>query len=319
MNQIHNPSRYEAMARAEDFGRVVVLMGGLSAERLISLQSGKAVLEGLLRKGINAKGIDVDESILQKLTAETPDRAFIVLHGRGGEDGVIQGALELLNIPYTGSGVLGSALSMHKYHTKQLWQGIGLPTPACRLLNESSDFAAVASELGLPLIVKPVNEGSSIGMSKVDQAQALESAWKEAAHYDTEVIAERWVQGTEYTVSILQQQALPLIRLETPHQFYDYDAKYIADTTAYHCPSGLVGENEAALQELALNAFHAVDASGWGRVDLIVDENGNPWLIEANTVPGMTDHSLVPMAAKAAGIEFDDLLWKILETCGEMK
>jgi len=319
MKQIQQQSCYESIARAEDFGRVVVLMGGLSAERQISLQSGKAVLEGLLRKGINVTGIDVDENIVQKLAEESPDRAFIALHGRGGEDGVMQGALELLNIPYTGSGVLGSALSMHKYHTKQLWQGAGLPTPECRVLNASSDFADVVAQLGLPLIVKPVNEGSSIGMSKVDQAEALESAWREAARYDAEVIAECWVQGTEYTVSVLQQQALPLIRLETPHQFYDYDAKYIADTTAYHCPSGLVGENEAALQELALNAFHAVGASGWGRIDLIVDEAGDPWLIEANTVPGMTDHSLVPMAAKAAGIEFDDLLWKILETCGGAK
>jgi len=317
MNPMQTGSDNNLVTRAEDFGRVAVLMGGLSAERQISLQSGKAVLDGLLRKGINATAIDVDENILQKLIDEKPDRAFIVLHGRGGEDGVMQGALELLNIPYTGSGVLGSALSMHKYRTKQLWMGADLPTPECQMLDESCDFEAIASKIGLPVIVKPVQEGSSIGMTKVDDAQQLESAWKEASQYDDEVIAERWIEGTEYTVSILQQQALPLIRLETPNQFYDYDAKYIADSTSYHCPSGLVGENEEALQALALKAFYAVDASGWGRVDLMVDESGNPWLIEVNTVPGMTDHSLVPMAAKAAGIEFDDLLWHILETCGE--
>jgi D-alanine-D-alanine ligase len=315
MKQMNNIT-YTTVSRAEDFGRVAVLMGGLSAEREISLQSGQAVLQGLQRKGIDAHGIDVDENILQTLEQETPDRAFIVLHGRGGEDGVMQAALECLHIPYTGSGVLGSALGMDKLRCKQLWKGADLPTPDYQVLDQHIDFAAVVERLGLPLIVKPVHEGSSIGMSKVDKAEELEPAWANAARYDNEIIAERWVQGSEYTVAILQQQALPMIRLETPHQFYDYDAKYIADTTAYHCPCGLDDADEKALQALALKTFHAVDASGWGRVDLMLDDQGNPWLIEVNTVPGMTDHSLVPMAARTAGIGFDDLVWRILETSG---
>lgn len=300
-----------------DFGRVAVLMGGMSAEREISLQSGKAVLEGLKRNGIDAYGLDVAKDILQILENERPDRVFNVLHGRGGEDGVIQGALELLAIPYTGSGVLGSALSMDKLRTKQLWAGAGLPTPEYRLLNEGCNFNAVVKDLGLPLIVKPVHEGSSIGMSKVTQTNELERAWQEAARYDNEVIAERWVHGSEYTVAILRGEALPMIRLETPHQFYDYEAKYLANTTAYHCPCGLDESQEKHYQALAVQAFRAVDASGWGRIDFMLNEAGEAWLIEANTVPGMTDHSLVPMAAKAAGIEFDQLVWQILQTSDE--
>lgn len=305
--------------QAKAFGKVAVLMGGQSAEREISLQSGKAVFDALIRKGVDATAIDVDENILQRLIADKPDCVFNILHGRGGEDGRIQATLELLGIPYTGSGVLSSALSMHKYLTKQVWLGSGLSTPPCRLLQANSDFDAIATELGLPLIVKPVKEGSSIGMTKVEQAVQLPPAYKEAAKYDSEIIAEKWVQGSEYTVTILQGKALPVIRLETPNQFYDYDAKYIANTTGYHCPSGLVGEYEQALQELALDAFHCVGATGWGRVDVMIDEQGTAWLIEVNTVPGMTDHSLVPMAAKAAGIEFDELVWQILQTCEEKK
>jgi len=301
------------------FGKVAVLMGGLSAEREISLQSGKAVLEALLRKGVDAVAIDVDENILNRLITNKPDCVFNILHGRGGEDGRIQAALELLDIPYTGSGVLSSALSMHKYLTKQVWQASGMPTPPCQLLKADSDFDAIAAELGLPLIVKPVQEGSSIGMSKVEQASQLEAAYQEAVKYDSEIIAEKWVQGSEYTVAILQDRALPVIRLETPNQFYDYDAKYIANTTGYHCPCGLVGENEQALQKLALDAFQCVGTRGWGRVDVMIDEQGNSWLIEVNTVPGMTDHSLVPMAAKADGIDFDDLVWQILQTIEEKK
>jgi len=319
MNQAKDNTVKNEFLQPEDFGRVAVLMGGLSAEREISLQSGTAVLNGLLRKGINAYGLDVDKDIVRVLEKEMPDRVFIVLHGRGGEDGVMQGTLELLHIPYTGSGVLGSALSMDKLRTKQLWQSAGLPTPDYRVLEESSDFLAIADELGLPLIVKPVHEGSSIGMTKVMHAVDLEGAWKEAARYDAEIIAERWVQGSEYTVAILQQQALPMIRLETPHQFYDYNAKYVDDTTGYHCPCGLDETTEKKCQAMALRAFAAVGASGWGRIDFMMDANGELWLIEANTVPGMTDHSLVPMAARTAGIDFDQLVWQILQTSGDSK
>ena len=302
---------------AADFGRVLVLMGGLSAEREISLQSGRAVLDGLLRKQVDAHAIDVDDNIAETLETDKADRAFIILHGRGGEDGVMQAMLEMLDIPYTGTGALGSALSMDKLRTKQLWEGAGLPTPAYRQLTEETDFDAVVSELGLPLIVKPVREGSSIGMSKVEKAGELGAAWKKANEFDSTVIAEKWIIGKEYTAAIIQKQALPLIRLETPRTFYDYEAKYLADNTSYHCPCGLDAESERLIQELALTAFETVDASGWGRVDLMLDEDNRPWLIEVNTVPGMTDHSLVPMAAKAAGMDFDELVWKILETSCE--
>jgi len=306
-----------AVQQASDFGSVAVLMGGLSAEREISLKSGQAVLQCLQNSGVNAVGIDVDEKIIVHLQNGTFDRAFIMLHGRGGEDGVIQATLEMLSIPYSGSGVLGSALSMDKLRSKQVWLGAGLPTPDYCILDATSDFDAVADRLGLPLIVKPVHEGSSIGMSKVDDSRHLKKAWQQAAEFDSEVIAEQWIQGAEYTVSILQQQALPAIRLETPHEFYDFDAKYCSETTVYHCPCGLDENAEKALQELALNAFKVLAASGWGRVDFMMDAEGNPWLIEANTIPGMTDHSLVPMAAGAAGLTFENLVWKILETSDE--
>lgn len=305
------------LLKAEDFGRVAVLMGGLSAEREISLQSGTAVLDGLLRKKIDAYGLDVDKDIVRVLEKDQPDRVFNVLHGRGGEDGEIQGVLESLRIPYTGSGVLGSALSMDKWRTKQVWQGAGLPTPEYRVLDDNTDFVAIAAELDLPLIVKPAHEGSSIGMSKVSKGTDLKQAWSEAAQYDREVIAEHWVHGCEYTVAILQGEALPVIRLETPHQFYDYEAKYVADTTGYHCPCGLDDSAEKKIQALAMKAFTVVGASGWGRIDFMTDEKGKAWLIEANTVPGMTDHSLVPMAARVAGIPFDQLVWKILQTSGD--
>lgn len=297
--------------RAEDFGKVAVLMGGQSAEREVSLRSGQAVLDGLLRRGVDAHGIDAGRDVLQQLVAGRFDRVFIVLHGRGGEDGVIQGGLETIGLPYTGSGVQGSALGMDKYRCKLLWSALSLPTPGY-LLVETEDQLDVAAELGFPLMVKPVHEGSSIGMAKVNDRDELHAAWGVARGYDSRVMVERWITGQEFTASILGDKALPLIRLETPHTFYDYEAKYSSDTTRYHCPCGLEGSKEQELQDLAMQAFHAVGASGWGRVDIMLDQEMRPWLIEVNTVPGMTDHSLVPMAAREQGIDFDELVWRIL-------
>ena len=298
--------------RDADFGKTAVLMGGSSAEREVSLNSGNAVLQGLLRRGVDAHGVDAREDVLEQLTRGRFDRVFIILHGRGGEDGVIQGTLETLGIPYTGSGVSGSALGMDKYRCKLLWKGLGLPTPPFVMIQDESGLAE-AEALGFPLMIKPVHEGSSIGMARVEDSGALRTAWREAMGYDAEVMAERWITGPEYTASILGEDVLPLIRLETPHTFYDYDAKYLVDSTQYHCPAGLPEEKELALRELALSAFRSAGASGWGRVDLLLDEAGQPWLIEVNTVPGMTDHSLVPMAARVSGIDFDELVVRILE------
>ncbi|HNI63739.1 MAG TPA: D-alanine--D-alanine ligase [Agitococcus sp.] len=296
----------------QDFGRVAVLFGGTSAEREISLKSGQAVLQALQQAGVNAQAFDPAEQNIGDIKAY--DRAFIVLHGRGGEDGTMQGALELLGVPYTGSGVLASALGMDKTRTKQLWLGCGLPTPAYARLTANTDFAQVIAELGLPLMVKPAHEGSSIGMRKVEKAEDLQPAFEFAAKYDSEIIAEKWVTGKEYTIVILGDKALPIIRLQ-PHQshgFYDFEAKYNANDTQYLCPCGLSDEDEQALQALALRAFDMVGATGWGRIDAMRDEQGNFWLLEVNTVPGMTDHSLVPMAAKAAGLSFEQLVLTIL-------
>lgn len=299
-----------------DFGKVAVLMGGWSAERDVSLKSGAAVLSGLQEKRVDAHGVDVGRDICEVLKAGNFDRAFIVLHGRGGEDGVIQGVLETLELPYTGTGVLGSALAMDKVRSKRLWSGMGLPTPQYNLIRGEEDLDTVGA-LGFPLMVKPVHEGSSIGISRVENAAALQRGWVMARQFDKEVLAERWIEGSEYTVGILDGEALPVIRLETPHEIYDYAAKYETDTTGYFIPSGLSAAAESGMQELALRAFHALGASGWGRVDIMVDAQGQPWLMEANTVPGMTDHSLVPMAAAAAGMDFLELVWRIL--CGSME
>ena len=295
------------------FGKVAVLMGGLSAERPVSLKSGNAVLNALKSQGVDAHGVDVGKDILKVLGQGSFDRAFIVLHGRGGEDGTMQGALEILGLPYTGSGVMASAIGMNKLKTKQIWFAQHLPTPPYRVLAAIEDCEDVAEELGLPLMVKPSHEGSSIGITKVTSKDQLRKAWLEAQKYDREIIAESWIEGTEFTASVLGDQALPLIRLQTPHEIYDYDAKYNADTTQYQCPCGLQDYVEEELKALALKAFNAVGAKGWGRVDLFLDKDSKPWLIEVNTVPGMTDHSLVPMAAKVAGVSFEELVLRILQ------
>ncbi len=291
--------------------RVAVLMGGDSSEREISLKSGAAVLQGLQKRGLNVAAFDPVEHPIEAL--RDYDRAFIVLHGRGGEDGVIQGVLESLQIPYTGSGVLASALAMDKLRTKQLWKGVGLPTPDFQLLQHLSDLDHAAARMGFPLMVKPVCEGSSIGMARVESQAELQKAWGAAQQFAGAVIAEQWIEGAEYTVAILGDQPLPVIYLQTPHGFYDFEAKYLAEDTQYLCPCGLDKAAEEALQQLALRAFQALDCRGWGRADIMMDNSGNPWLLEINTVPGMTDHSLVPMAASHAGISFQQLVWRVLE------
>lgn len=292
------------------FGKVAVLLGGTAAERQISLISGKAVLEALQGAGVDAHAFDPAERPVTELAGF--DRAFIVLHGRGGEDGTMQGLLEWMKIPYTGSGVLASALGMDKARTKQVWIGCGLPTPKYARLHAGSDWGRIVADLGLPLMIKPAHEGSSIGMCKVEKADELPAGYANAAAYDSEVIAERWITGSEYTVSILGDRALPVIRMKTDRNFYDYEAKYQAHDTQYLIPCGLTAEKEKELQELAVRAFAAVGASGWGRIDAMMDEQGHFWLLEVNTVPGMTDHSLVPMAAAAAGVNFRELVLAIL-------
>jgi D-alanine-D-alanine ligase len=296
---------------AADFGKVAVLYGGWSAERPVSLKSGQAVYNGLIRRGVDAHLLDVDRGILPRLEAGQFQRAFIVLHGRGGEDGVMQGALEVLDMPYTGSGVMGSAIAMDKFRCKQIWQGAGLPTPRFVLVHSEADLVK-AEALGFPLMVKPAHEGSSIGMAKVEDAASLAQACQVARQFDQMVLVEQWITGAEYTAAMLSERVLPLIRLETPRSFYDYEAKYQSDSTHYHCPCGLDGALEQRYGELAKQAFDAVGAKGWGRVDFMTDSAGEPWLLEVNTVPGMTDHSLVPMAARQAGIDFDELVWRIL-------
>jgi D-alanine-D-alanine ligase len=297
---------------AAAFGKVAVLLGGRSAEREVSLKSGGMVLAALRARGVDAHPFDPARHGLEKLAAERYARAFIALHGRFGEDGTVQGALDYLGVPYTGSGVLGSALAMDKRRAKLVWQASGLPTPPWEMLERGSDLAAVAARLGLPLMIKPASEGSSIGMSKVRDAAALDEAYALAANYDRAVMAERFIEGAELTCAILGDEALPLIRLETPRDFYDYQAKYLADDTRYLVPCGLPAAREREIQVLCLAAFRALGCGGWGRVDLMLDRDGNPCLLEVNTAPGMTDHSLVPMAARAVGISYEDLCLRIL-------
>lgn len=304
------------VAKKPSLDNVVVVYGGTSAEREVSLKSGAAVLEALQRKGINATGYDPQDNGLVGLERLAPSVVFVALHGRGGEDGTLQGALELLKIPYTGSGVLASALGMDKQRTKQVWSAVGLPTPESIMLDTAADWAAVVGQLGLPLIVKPVHEGSTLGISIVKSQAALEAAYHEAAQFDARVMAERFIVGDEYTVALLGDQVLPAIRVEVPGGFYDYAAKYIANTTQYHLPCGLSAADEETLARLCQQAFAAIGGVGWGRVDVMRDSEGQFWLLEVNTVPGMTDHSLVPQSAAHAGLSFDDLVLTILNAAG---
>ena len=295
------------------FGKVAVLLGGKSAEREVSLKSGSMVLAALRKKGVDAHAFDPKERDLQDLLKERFARVFIALHGRFGEDGTVQGVLEWLGIPYTGSGVLASALAMDKVRTKRLWAAEGLPTAAYSVLDKETNLKSVAKSLGTPLFVKPASEGSSVGMTKVKKAADLEEAYALAVNYDPVVIAEKFIDGPELTVAIVGQQVLPVIRIETPREFYDYEAKYIANDTRYLIPCGLSKTKEEQLQALSLRAFHALGCRGWGRVDLMLDKRGKPYLLEVNTSPGMTDHSLVPMAARAVGISYEELCVKVLE------
>lgn len=298
----------------QKYGRVGVLYGGTSAEREVSLLSGKAVIEALVRSGVEVVPIDVGADLLQQLPAHQLDRVLIMLHGPGGEDGSLQGALQFLGLPYTGSGVFASALAMDKLHSKQFWQGVGLPTPKFAVLDKHTDWQATLDELGGVVMVKPSHEGSSLGMTRADSKESLREAWQAAARLDSSVIAEQWIVGAEYTVAILGDEMLPPIKLETDHTFYDYDAKYLADDTRYLCPCGLDAEAEERLRELARKAFDSLGCSGWGRVDVMADQAGEFYLLEVNTIPGMTSHSLVPMAAAQGGYSFDDLVLRVLDS-----
>ena len=302
------------MSRAADFGKVAVLYGGSSAEREISIMSGTGVLKALRAKGVDAHAFDPAQRDLAELKREGFARCFIALHGRGGEDGSLQGALEFLGVPYTGSGVLGSALAMDKERAKLVWKACGLPTPDYEMLERSSDLQAVARRLGLPIVVKPVLEGSSIGVTKVRAAGELDEAYALAVNCKSAVMAEKCIEGPEYTASLVADKPLPLIRIDAPKGNYDYRYKYFTDDTKYVCPCGLPAPKEESLKSLALDSFKALGCAGWGRVDLMLDAGGAPWLLEVNTAPGMTGHSLVPMAAKAVGISYEDLCVKILES-----
>ncbi len=308
------PGPVRRITDPQDFGRVAVMLGGDSSERAISLLTGNAVLEALKRRGVDADAFDPRDLPITELCARGFARVWIALHGPGGEDGTLQGALEYLGVPYTGSGVMGSAIGMDKLRTKRLALSSGVPTADFVVLRGAQDFATALERLKLPLIVKPATQGSSVGMSKVEHAADLPAAYHAAAQLESLVFAEPWLMGGEYTVAILQGAALPSIRIETPKTFYDYEAKYLRDDTRYFCPSGLSAPAEAHLASLALAAFEAAGASGWGRADFMLDGAGRPQLLEINTVPGMTGHSLVPMAARAAGIDFDELVWRVLET-----
>jgi D-alanine-D-alanine ligase len=310
----HDPKVVRHVTDPKDFGRVAVLFGGTSSEREISLKSGNACLAALLKRGVDAHGFDPKEKPLTELLTRKFDRVFIALHGPGGEDGTLQGALEFLGLPYTGSGVMGSAIGMDKLRTKRLALAVGVPTTDYMVLRSPADLENCLERLGLPLIVKPATQGSSVGMTKVETAEQLLPAYQAAAMLEPSVFAEPWITGGEYTVAVLQGRALPSIRIETPATFYDYQAKYFRNDTKYFCPSGLSAEAEKHMANLAIATFNAVGAEGWGRVDFMMDKAGKPYLLELNLVPGMTDHSLVPMAARALDINFEQLVWQVLET-----
>ena len=301
------------MSAARDFGKVAVLMGGASAEREISLMSGGNVLEALRRRGVDAHAFDPAARPIFELAGEGYTRAFVALHGRAGEDGTVQGALEMMGIPYTGSGVMASALSMDKLRTKLVWSACDIPTPRHAVLTAATEWAAAARELGLPLIVKPAREGSSIGITKVVTLDTLQAAYELAAKSDPLVLAEEFIAGQELTAAFLGDEPLPLVRIEAPAGNYDYRNKYFSDETKYHCPCGLPADEERAIQALVMRAVEALGCSGWGRIDLMRRADGATFLLEMNTSPGMTGHSLVPMAARARGIDFDELVLRILE------
>jgi len=314
MKLSHDRSRMRRITQAHEFGKVAVLYGGTSTEREVSLASGAAVLAALKRRGIDATGVDPRDEALTELARRGFDRACIVLHGPGGEDGSLQGALELIGMPYTGSGVMGSALGMDKLRTKRLAAAVGVATAESVVLKTPADCEQALQRLGLPMIVKPATQGSSVGMTKVTTAAELEPAFRAAAALDDSVFAEKWITGAEYTVAVLHRRVLPAIRIEVPNGFYDYEAKYKRNDNKYHIPAGLSAQAEAHMASLALATFDAIGAEGWGRVDFMADHTGRPLLLEINTVPGMTDHSLVPKAAAAAGIDFEELCWQILES-----
>jgi D-alanine-D-alanine ligase len=310
----HDPKIVRHVTSPAEFGRVALVLGGTSSEREISLKSGNACLAALLKRGVDAHPFDPKDKPLAELIARKFDRVFIALHGPGGEDGTLQGALEFLGLPYTGSGVMGSAIGMDKLRTKRLAQAVGIPTTDYMVLRSPADLENCIERLGLPMIVKPATQGSSVGMTKVEKADQLLGAYQAAAMLEPDVFAEPWITGSEYTVAVLQGRALPSIRIETPATFYDYQAKYFRNDTKYSCPSGLSSEAEKHLASLAQATFAAVGAEGWGRADFMMDKAGKPYLLEINTVPGMTDHSLVPMAARALDISFEQLVWQVLET-----
>lgn len=295
------------------FGKVAVLMGGLSTEREISFMSGNNILASLCRQKINAYSIDVKEDVLFRLLQDKPERVFIALHGKGGEDGILQAVLEHLHIPYTGSGVAACALAMDKHRSKLIWQALQLPTPPFRIMHSLDQTEQITHDLGLPLFIKPIAEGSSLFASKVRTAAELNDAFTKITAHHAAALVEKYINGPEYTVSILRDTVLPSILIKTPHAFYDYQAKYFVDTTEYICPSDLTKSEEEHIAHLALSAYKALGCHGWGRVDFMRDKEGQFWILEINTAPGMTDHSLTPMAAKAVGISFDELVWQILE------
>lgn len=298
----------------QQYGKVAVLMGGFSSERDVSLMSGAGVLAALQSRGVDAHKFDPAEKPLSALKEEGFDRAFLILHGPYGEDGTVQGALEVLGIPYTGCGVMASAIGMDKLRTKLVWKAMGLPLPDFVLLDDRSDWPAVVAQLGLPIFVKPAREGSSMGVIKVKSLEALKAAYLEARKYDEVVLAEQYIGGGEYTAAVLDGDVLPAVKIEPAAEFYDYDAKYFRDDTVYRCPCGLPASVEAQVAEYVKKAFWAIGGASWARVDFLMDEAGNPYLLEVNTAPGMTSHSLFPMAARQIGLGYEDLVLRILNT-----